>query len=280
MIPSGRNRWLLTLLFVIIPANLAAQMPQPQDGATEISNSPKLSWTKPAGAEKYDVTLNRADVPNIKFTELGLKANTFRFMNTLTAGAEYQWRVDWYDSTGKMTTGTIWTFTVSGAPVLPGTGGDAGNALKNLGFGLALSLQWNILKPDIVNDAVVDVNGIVRVNTRTNTSPGFMLEMHYLVKQWNNKTVGTGPFVAAQPGTDQIISSVGAGWMIDWKVDENSKKGFGLGLGYAARPFAKTLGDEFVDGKPAPLGPNGLPLQIRYETRDKGSILAVLSFTF
>jgi len=104
--------------------------------------------------------------------------------------------------------------------------------------------------------------------------------MHYLMHKWNEEKTGMGPFVAVQPGTDQVISTVGAGWMIDWKVDATSRKGFGLGLGYAARPQAKTLGDEFVDGKPAPLGPNGQPLPIRFEIRDKGSLLAVLSFTF
>ena len=71
--------------------------------------------------------------------------------------------------------------------------------------------------------------------------------------------------------------------MINWKIesdDKTSRKGFGLGFGYAARPSAKTLGDEFKDGQPAPVDSTGKPLPIRFETRDKGSVLLVLAFTF
>jgi len=155
--------------------------------------------------------------------------------------------------------------------------------LQNLGFGVALSLQWSAFGPAIINDASVDANGIVRVDTRANTSPGFMLEMHYLAVKSKSQMTGFGPFVAVQPGgSSQIISAVGAGGMIDWKVgsDPTGRKGFGLGFGYAANPAAKTLGDEFVPNKPAPTGPGGQPLPIRFETRDKGAVLLVLAFTF
>jgi hypothetical protein len=131
-----------------------------------------------------------------------------------------------------------------------------------------------------------------------------MLEMHYLAKKFNNGNEGLGPFVAVQPGgTSQIISSVGAGLLWDWKIssggnstttttDSNgkqkttksstpntSRKGFGLGFGYASIPAAKTLGDEFVPNTPAPTS-GGKPLPIRFETRDKGSLMLLLSFTF
>ena len=277
MIPVRSYRWLAALLFLVIPAKLAGQTPA--NNSTGVSPNPPLTWPKVAGAEKYDVLLDQTSSPS-KVVAAGLKTESFQVANALESGAKYYWQVKSYDSTGTATAGAVWSFTVSSTPTLPGTGAAAGSTLQNLGFGVALSLQWNILKPNIVNDAAVDANGIVRVNTRSNTNAGFMLEMHYLMHQWKDNKVGTGPFVAVQPGTDQIISTVGAGWMIDWKVEPNSRKGFGLGLGYAARPSAKTLGDEFVDGKPAPLGPNGQPLPIRFETRDKGSILAVLSFTF
>jgi hypothetical protein len=166
---------------------------------------------------------------------------------------------------------------------LPTTGAGAQSTLQNLGFGVAIGLQWNILKPSIITDASIDANGIVRVNTRANTNPGFMLEMHYLPWKRKNGLTGFGPFVAIQPGgNNQIISAVGAGGMIDWKLgsDPSGRKGFGLGLGYASIPAAKTLGDEFVPNKPAPVGSGGTPLAIRFETRDKGSVLLLLAFTF
>jgi len=170
----------------------------------------------------------------------------------------------------------------------------ASSILKSdFGFGVALGLTANVTGPDIVNSAIVDANGIVRVNTRANTTAGFMLETHYFI--WPppdlkliNGTIadprwwGTGPFVAAQPGSSQIIQAVGAGWMIGFRRPKGSTpSAFGLGVGYEAIPTAQVLGSpDFVNGKPAPIGPNGMPLSIRYETQDKGSVLVVLSVSF
>jgi len=265
------------LAFLIIPIKLPGQTPA--NNATEVSPNPTLTWPAVAGAAKYDVLLDQTAAPS-KTLKASLTTTSFQVTNALESGATYHWQIKSYDSAGTATGGTVWAFTVSSTPTLPGSGAAAGSTLQNLGFGVALSLQWNVFTPNIVNDASVDANGIVRVNTRSNTNAGFMLEMHYLVHQWSGNKIGTGPFVAAQPGSDQILSAVGAGWMIDWKVDATSRKGFGLGLGYAARPSSKTLGNEFVDGKPAPVNASGQPLPIRFETRDKGSVLAVLSFTF
>ena len=120
-----------------------------------------------------------------------------------------------------------------------------------------------------------------------------MLETHYYI--WptrtveqldanggiDNRTWGMGPFVAAQPGSSQIISAVGAGWMFGFRRPKGSKpSGFGLGIGYESIPSAQVLGSEFVNGQPAPLGPTKQPLPIRYENEDKGSVLVVLSVNF
>jgi hypothetical protein len=151
--------------------------------------------------------------------------------------------------------------------------------LKTLGFGAALSLRWNVATPDIVDDAVVDANGIVRVATRSNTNAGFMLESHYLPWMSKKKDFGVGLFVAAQPGGDnQIISAIGMGVAFGWKVTDT--RAFVLGFGYAAIPSAKVLGDEFVADQAAPKGPDGKPLPIRFQQRDKGSVLILMSFVF
>jgi hypothetical protein len=167
--------------------------------------------------------------------------------------------------------------------------------LKNdFGFGVALGLSWNAYGPDIVNNATIDANGIVRVNTRANTAAGFMLESHYYVLPRPKKAdpitgitppdtraYGFGPFVAAQPGSSQIISAVGAGLMFGWRRPKGvTPSGFGLGFGYEAIPAAQVLGSEFVNGQKAPVGPDGMPLPIRYETQDKGSVLFILSVSF
>lgn len=167
------------------------------------------------------------------------------------------------------------------------------NLKNNFGFGIALGLSWNVTGPDIVNSATIDANGIVRVDTRANTNAGFMLETHYYI--WprptpevladntkpDNRSWGTGPFVAAQPGSSQIISSVGAGWMLGLRRPKGDvPSGFGLGVGYQLIPAAQVLGSEFVNGQKAPVAPDGTPIPIRYETEDKGSVLFILSISF
>ncbi len=152
---------------------------------------------------------------------------------------------------------------------------DPPSGFNSLGFGIALAFRLNVTKPDLVNDASIDPNGIVRVDTRSNGHASLMLESHYLFFRYprtGTPTWGMGPFVAVEPGTDQVINSIGAGWMVNWKVDGNGK-GFGLGLGYASIPAARILGEGFIDGQPAPVDKNGNPLPITFQTRDKGSIL-------
>lgn len=169
----------------------------------------------------------------------------------------------------------------------------AANTLKSdFGFGVALGLSYNATGSDIVTNATVDANGIVRVNTRDNTTAGFMLETHYYVfprpkpgvilgTDVDQRTWGVGPFVAAQPGTSQVISAVGAGLMLGFRRPKGTTPtGFGLGLGYEAIPAAQVLGGGFVNGQKAPVDSSGSPLPIQYETEDKGALLVVLSVAF
>jgi len=183
---------------------------------------------------------------------------------------------------------------VQAAPaVAPSAAGSStADTLKNdFGFGVALGLSTNVTGADIVNNATIDSNGIVRVNTRANTSAAVELETHYYVfpppssgfrngTDTDNRWYGIGPFVSAQPGSSQIIEAVGAGIMLGFRRPKNTQPtGFGLGIGYEAIP-AQVLGSEFVNGKPAPVGPTGQPIPIRYETEDKGALLVILSVTF
>lgn len=288
MRPARRVTFILGVLFCLAPYTVLAQAPaapgspNPSDGQTGVSATTTLQWGQVSGATSYDVNFGTSNPPSSAQTNM--TALSYQPNVALIGGQTYYWQVIVHNASGH-TVGPIWSFTVANTSgsTLPNSGATANSTLQNLGFGVALSLQWNIEKPDIITDAQVDANGIVRVNTRANTSPGFMLEMHYLPWKTKSQRTGFGPFVAVQPGgTGQIISAVGAGGMVDWKIssDATGRKGFGLGIGYASIPQAKTLGDEFVPNQPAPTGPGGTPLPVRFETRDKGSLLLVLSFTF
>ena len=102
------------------------------------------------------------------------------------------------------------------------------NLKNNFGFGIALGLSTNVTGPSLVTNATIDANGIVRVNTRANTAAGFLLESHYYIfprvtddmltgAKGDNRSWGIGPFVAAQPGSSQIIRAVGAGVMLGFR---------------------------------------------------------------
>jgi hypothetical protein len=288
MISTRLWRWFGMIVIIGLPSIVQAQVPgaptnpQPIEGATLSGN--QLSWTAGANTTSYDVVLGETDATMKPLTMVDPTATTITIGQSLTIGKTYSWKVTAHNAAGTTPAGPFHFVLSSASPVaIPTTSAGAQTTLQNLGFGVAVSLQWNILDPPIINDASIDANGIVRVNTRGNTTPGFMLEMHYLAKKWNNNLTGFGPFVAVQPGgNSQIISGVGAGGMIDWKVgaDATARKGFGLGFGYMAIPSAKTLGDEFTPNKPAPIGPGGTPIPIRFETRDKGALLMILAFTF
>jgi hypothetical protein len=260
------------------PALTAPTPNKPAHKSTGVAGDTSISWNKVAGATSYDISFGTSNPPKFVVNQAG----TTYSPGGLQASTDYYWSVTPCNGTSPGPAGGPWKFTTtdSGSSI-PSSSSGAQSFLQSMGFGVALALQWNILAPDIVNDASIDANGIVRVNTRANTGPGFMLEGHAL--PWSKGQWGFGPFVAVQPGgSSQIISSVGAGFMADFKLstDPKNKQGFGLGFGYASIPAAKTLGDEFVPNQPAPTGPGGTPLPIRFETRDKGAVLFVLSFTF
>jgi hypothetical protein len=160
-----------------------------------------------------------------------------------------------------------------------GEGDGNGSSLEKLGFGIGLGFRWNLVGGDLITEAEVDSAGIVRAKKRANTHTGFNFETHYLIRRNKAGSFGVGPFVAAEAGSDALITSVGLGVLVAWKVN-NQGRGFGLGIGYSAQPSIKVVGDEFVAGKPAPTGPDGKPLPIRHQEKDEGSLLVILSVVF
>ena len=92
-----------------------------------------------------------------------------------------------------------------------------------LDFGVGISLTVDTGKHDRIKSAEI-VDGLVRVTTENNANARVMLESHYFFtpKKFfghdingnmgdDSKTFGVGPFIALQPGTDEIIESIGLG---------------------------------------------------------------------
>ena len=149
-------------------------------------------------------------------------------------------------------------------------------------------------KHDRVDSASIDANGIVRVDKTSNGIARVMLEAHYFfspskpdpktAKSQNPTRIyanwGMGPFVSVQPGSDEIINALGIGVMLGFRYSDTGNQSFNLGFGLSVDPNTKVLGDEFVDGKPAPVGPDNKPLPIRYVNREQAGFLMLASFSW
>ena len=163
---------------------------------------------------------------------------------------------------------------------------EAGNrSFAGLEFGVGLSFTIDIGKRDRIGNASI-VNGLVRVGDENNDRARVMLESHYLftpdidlgffgdnsgaIKKW-----GIGPFIALQPGTDEVIEAIGMGVMIGFRRAESGQS-FNLGFGYAVDPNTQVLGDDIRANAPLPVGET----EIRYKNVAQTLLLILSSFSF
>ena len=184
--------------------------------------------------------------------------------------------------------------TPTPTPAPPPKEPSAERTFAGLKFGAGLSFTYDTGEHDRVESASIDANGIVRVDKTSNGIARIMLEAHYFFSPYKvdpltAKTAnpkkeyanwGMGPFVAVQPGSDEIINSIGVGVMLGFRYSKSNNQSFNLGFGLSVDPNTKVLGQEFVDGQPAPVGPDGKPLPIRYVTREQAGFLMLASFSW
>jgi hypothetical protein len=132
------------------------------------------------------------------------------------------------------------------------------------------------------------------VDDRDNASARFMLEAHYfftpsgkplfgsnLLGATNtNKKLewGWGPFVALQPGSDDIIDAIAAGLMIGFKRsdDPSDDASWNLGVGVVVDPNSQILGSGLVEDEPLPDGET----EVRFREEEQVGILFLFSTKF
>jgi hypothetical protein len=167
---------------------------------------------------------------------------------------------------------------------------DSDTRFAGFNFGIALGVTTKAGRRQIVNSASVDANGLVRIDRDDNATANFMLESHYFFtpnfplinvapKDW-----GIGPFIAVQPGTDNIIQSVGAGGMIGFKrsklilkdLQRDRGDSFNIGFGVMLSPNAMVLGDGIEKDKPLP----GDEKTIRLKRTTELAWVILFSYTF
>ena len=152
-----------------------------------------------------------------------------------------------------------------------------------LRLGVGLSFTVNVTDQDRIGEADV-VNGIVRVKSETNNVARIMLETHYFITRnkcrafgitLSDEPCGAGPFVAIQPGSQELIEAIGAGLMFGFRRAKDSSDSFNIGLGIICDPNVKVLGDGLVANEPLPEGDS-----LRYKQTSAWGVLFISSFSF
>ena len=159
-------------------------------------------------------------------------------------------------------------------------------SFAGLNFGVGITLTQDTGRNDRIVNASLDEVGIVRVDKDQNDVARVMLESHYFFHSEKDDTSflymvdgpnwGHGPFVALQPGTDEIIEAIGLGWMVGFKRGKNSNESWNLGIGYIVDPSVKILGDGITENQALPAGET----QIRFKETSQRGVFLLVSFTF
>lgn len=158
-----------------------------------------------------------------------------------------------------------------------------------LNFGVGVSLTHDLGSRSRISDAVVDGNNIVRVSKDQNDVARVMGEAHYFFEPKNKGSKGYsffgltpadkwghGPFVALQPGTEEIIEAIGVGWMAGFRQPEKLNDSWNLGIGYVVDPSVKVLADGMEENKPLPAGET----KVRFKETSQGGLFLLASFSF
>lgn len=162
----------------------------------------------------------------------------------------------------------------------------ADKEFAGLNFGVGISLTHDLGDHDRINSASI-VNGVVRVDDEQNDVARIMLESHYFftpnrkfpifqnvpASQW-----GWGPFIAIQPGKEEMIEAVGVGvmWGIKKSAVQTDTSSWNIGIGAVVDPNGKVLGDGITANKALPIGET----EIRFKEKSQWGLLVITSFSF
>ena len=172
---------------------------------------------------------------------------------------------------------------------IPMSAWSADSEFAGLNFGVGLSLTVDVGDNDRIDEASI-VDGLVRVDRESNSRARIMLESHYFftpsggrdgkfLALVDKQNFGVAPFVAIQPGTDDIIEAIGPGVMVGFKratADENDNSSWNLGIGAVVDPNVQTLGSGLSRNQPLP----GMETEVRFREKAQVGVLVLVSFTF
>ena len=147
---------------------------------------------------------------------------------------------------------------------------------SGINFGLGVGVV-GIPSDRLASNAQV-VNGVVRVDDQTNLTASVILESHYFFTDKDRPRFGHGPFVAVRSGgTDnQIIDSIGLGYMLGWRYDDKSNSSWNIGAGLSVNPSTRVLGDGVTKNAPLPAGET----EVRFQDKSLLGFMILASFSW
>jgi len=151
-----------------------------------------------------------------------------------------------------------------------------------------------------VSDTAI-VNGKIVVTSDDNLTLGPVLEAHALVFTMRNlwathdakgrlyvlddkppceaagvfPTIAHGPFVVTRVGDNEIVKSLGVGWMVGFRIKQTDAS-LNVGLAYTLESNVKRLAKGFEEGQPLPTGETA----VRFRTGRGTALALVVSFGF
>jgi hypothetical protein len=154
----------------------------------------------------------------------------------------------------------------------PAADADKKGTWDQFGMGAGLSFTYDTGEDDRVESAEI-VDGIVRVTDEENGIPRIVLESHYFMGD-QDSAVLHGPFVAIQPGDDDIINSIALGYMVGLaRKGADRDKTWNIGVAIAADPNVQVLGDGLKPDRALP----GNETEIRFKEETQYGIMVVFS---
>ena len=287
---------LLELLLGSPPNSISATPSAPRDLEVKVAgNSVTQRWKAPAGGGDPEYLIESCTVARcIAFVDVKRTTETTVIEERLSPGTGYTYRIKAKNADGVSEPSESKTVTTETEHQI---GEPTRQTFAGLHFGVGVSYTQTLGR-DRIRSASVDPNGIVRIDGEANAIPRVMLESHYFftprtqagqdptdfcflfIPAFCMKTRGwgAGPFVALQPGTDQVIQSIAAGlmWGFKYNTEAGDARSWNFGIGATVEPNSKTLADGFSDGQHLPSGQT----QVLYKDRTLVGVMALLSFGF
>jgi len=151
---------------------------------------------------------------------------------------------------------------------------------EGFGWGAGTSMMFMLSDEELIDEAIIDDNGIVRITREGTIVPSIMLETHFffVLNADGAGNIGVGPFVGmlTNPSGD-LLDALALGGMIGLRrLGEANDNSLNFGVGWVWNRNSKVLGEGIYANQPLLEGES----EIRYKYKTLGGLIIMVSFAF